>query len=96
MYIVAVQFNIKPDHVEAFDQAVRIQADNSLKNEEGCHRFDVCRDPDDKTKYFLYEVYTDAGSFEFHRSTGYFANFGETVKDWVADKTLNCYEKIHP
>lgn len=96
MYIVAVQFDIKPDHVKDFDQAIRVQSDNSLKNESECHQFDVCRAPDDESKIFLYEVYTDLPAFEHHRNTEHFATFSETTKDWIADKTVHCYEKIHP
>lgn len=96
MYIVAVSFDIKPEHVKDFDQAIRLQSDNSLNKESECHQFDVCRDPDDKTKIFLYEVYTNVEAFEAHRNTKHFANFSETTKDWIADKSVHCYEKIHP
>lgn len=88
MYIVTVEFVVGAQHVEAFHQAVQQQARNSLTLETDCHQFDVCVDPQDRRRTFLYEVYTDEAAFHAHRETAHFANFGATVSAWVESKTL--------
>ena len=88
MYIVTVEFVVGAQHVEAFQQAVQQQAHNSLTLEADCHQFDVCTDPQDRRRTFLYEVYTDEAAFHAHRETEHFANFGATVGPWVESKTL--------
>ena len=94
MFIVAVQFKIKNDHVDAFRQRVLRQAADSLKNETACHQFDVCVDTDHPSSFFLYEVYDDAAAFDAHRETSYFAEFASEVSDWVEEKTLHTLNRI--
>ena len=94
MFIVAVEFKIKDEHVDAFRQRVMQQAADSLENEAACHQFDVCVDAEQPSAFFLYEVYDDAAAFEAHRQTEYFAEFAETVADWVAAKTLHTLNRI--
>ncbi len=88
MYIVTVEFVVGAQHVDAFHQAVRQQARNSLTLETDCHQFDVSVDPQDPRRIFLYEVYTDEAAFKAHRETEHFSDFGATVSEWVEKKTL--------
>jgi quinol monooxygenase YgiN len=94
MFVVAVEFNIKEEHVDAFRERVLQQAADSLENEAACHQFDVCVNAEHASKFFLYEVYDDAAAFEAHRQTEYFAEFANTVADWVAAKTLHTLNRI--
>ncbi len=88
MYIVTVEFVVGAPHVEAFQQAVKQQAHNSLTRETACHQFDVCFDPQDPRRTFLYEVYTDEAAFKNHRETAHFREFDATVRDWVKSKAI--------
>ena len=94
MFIVAVEFKIKETHVDAFRERVLQQAADSLASEAACHQFDVCVDAQQPSTFFLYEVYDDAAAFEAHRNTEYFAEFADTVDDWVAEKTLHTLNRI--
>ena len=94
MFIVAVEFIIKEEHVDAFRKRVLQQAADSLENEVACHQFDVCVDPESPSKFFLYEVYDDAAAFDAHRKMDYFADFSASVGDWVAEKTLHTLNRI--
>ena len=94
MFIVAVEFKIKEEHVDAFRERVLQQAADSLENEAACHQFDVCVDPEFPSTFFLYEVYDDAAAFDAHRKMDYFADFATTVSDWVAEKTLHTLNRI--
>lgn len=91
MYVVTVTFRIKPEHAEAFLDAIRENARLSLETEPGCHRFDVAVGEDGPETVFLYELYADRAAFDAHRATDHFRSFDATVADWVASKEVACY-----
>ena len=92
MFVVTVVFEIAPEQVGAFRDAVDAQAHASL-TETGCHRFDVCEDADRPGRFFLYEVYDDAEAFDSHLVTPHFAHFDATVRDWVLEKTVETWHR---
>ena len=96
MYVVTVTFEIEPDHVEAFRAAVLTQARNSLEHEPGCHRFEVCTDPDDRGIVFLYEIYTDAAAFQAHLETDHFKAFDQRISGWVLSKEVKTWDLAAP
>lgn len=94
MFIVTVDFLIKQEHVSAFVEVMKKQAYNSLRNEEGCLQFDVCQDPDDERRIFLYEVYADSSAFDQHLETDHFYEFNKTVSPWTESKSDYRWERI--
>lgn len=94
MVILAVTFEIDPNHVDGFREAILTQAENSRTKEPWCRQFDVCFDADDPTKCFLYEKYDDADSIPKHRSTEHFADYMRTVESWIVDKHVAQYEVV--
>ncbi len=96
MHVITVQFRVHPTKVEAFQAAVTQQAATSLAEEPDCLQFDVDVAPDDPTCVFLYELYSDSKAFQFHLQQPYFKRFDETVKPWVASKTVKAFERIWP
>ena len=96
MIVLSVTFTVKPARVEAFRAAVLGQAAQSLANEEGCLRFDVSADPDDETRFLLYEIYTDEAAVEAHRETGYYADFRGTVEPWTDKIEIETWTLIGP
>lgn len=93
MFVVTVAFVVKEAHVVEFKTVMLTQASNSLTLEPGCHQFDVCFDPSDRKRIFLYEVYTDKTAFEEHLNTEHFLDFDAKVRDWVISKTVENWEK---
>ncbi|QDT00179.1 putative quinol monooxygenase [Adhaeretor mobilis] len=91
MIALSVKFDVAPEHVEAFRVAVLQHAKNSL-GEEGCRRFDVCIDPEDAQRFFLYEMYDDKEALEVHRAADYFTKFGDTIENWVTDKDISLWK----
>lgn len=80
MLVVTVTFEAYPDRAEEFLARVRRQAGDSLTREPGCHRFDVCTDPERPGWVFLYEIYSDSAAFHSHLDSEYFKAFdAETV-----------------
>ena len=94
MFVVTVDFQIKPEHVAEFVEMMKKQAANSLRKEEGCLQFDVCLDPSDGGRIFLYEVYKDSNAFELHLKTEHFQEFNKTVSPWTASKSDRKWERI--
>ena len=94
MYVVTVKFTIKADSVAEFTKVMKRQAQNSLRNEEGCLQFDVCQDPSDSRNFFLYEVYVDSEAFEAHLQTDHFNDFDRTVKEWTESKVAEKWAKL--
>ncbi|MCZ4281475.1 putative quinol monooxygenase [Kiloniella laminariae] len=94
MYTVLVDFTIKPGCEEKFRAAVLIQAQASLHKENNCKVFDVCVDPQDKLRFFLYELYSTAQDFNLHLKSDHFAAFNQLVSDWISDKKVRFLERI--
>ncbi|KKJ76710.1 hypothetical protein WH95_11260 [Kiloniella litopenaei] len=94
MYVVLVDFEIKPEFVKPFKEAMLLQATTSLKQEEDCTHFDVCQAPDEPHKFFLYECYTDASAFDTHLQSDHFLAFDQIISNWIAHKEVRCLELI--
>ena len=77
-----------------FMPLMKNQAKNSLQNEVGCMRFDVCVRKDEPNQVFLYEVYDSQESLEIHRSTEYFKQYSADTADLVAEKVVTIYDEI--
>ena len=96
MFIVSVIFDVHPEHVEAFMARMRIQAEQSVSREPDCHGFDVCTDPEDPTRVFLYETYTDRAAFDTHLESDHFKSYAADTADWVRGKTLLTWTRVVP
>lgn len=92
MYVVLVEFAVKPQHIQDFRPAILANARASLEHEEGCHRFDVCFDPQDASKVLLYELYTDRAAFDLHLKSAHFLEFDTLTKDWVNQKKVSFWQ----
>ena len=98
MYIVIVGIHVKPDHLNAFLEAMLENASSSLNNEPGCVRFDVVQDEADPAHLILYEIYRDRSAFEEdHLKRPHFLRWRDAVREWhatppVAWKGIN----LHP
>jgi quinol monooxygenase YgiN len=97
MFTVIVDITVKTDFVEQFREAVIRQGGNSRRLEPGCLGFDILQDPNDPTRFTLYETYTDAATFhEVHRVTPHFLTYAETTGPWVESKSFRTMTRIWP
>ena len=81
---------------EDFAAAIFKNAQSSVDDEPGCHQFDVCRDPQDATVFFLYEIYDDEAAIAAHIATPHFKRFDEATRPWVASKVVRKFVRAHP
>ena len=96
MYVILVNFTVKPENIASFREAMLENAHASLTSEEGCRVFDVCWDPQDDAKVLLYEVYDDKAAFDLHHASAHFKSFQEKVAPWIADKQVSAWNKAYP
>jgi autoinducer 2-degrading protein len=94
MFVVIVEFTIKPGFTDEFRERVKRQAEDSLRLEADCHRFDVCIDLEREDFVLLYELYSDRDAFDTHLVSSHFIDFDATVCDWISDKRVAIYSLI--
>ena len=94
MYVVIVDFKIKPERLAEFMPLMVENARASRETEPGCQVFDVCVDPKDKTTVFLYELYDDRAAFDAHLATSHFKRFDAAVASMVAAKTVRTLTRL--
>ena len=88
MFVVIVDFIVKPDFVEAFRAEMLRNARASREREPGCRRFDVAFSGQDSTVVFLYELYDDAAAFAAHQQEPHFKEFDAKTAPWIASKAV--------
>ncbi|PZO79475.1 MAG: autoinducer-2 (AI-2) modifying protein LsrG [Mesorhizobium amorphae] len=71
MLIQLVNINVVPGHEAEFLEAFRINYEGTRK-EAGNLRFDVLRDPENESRFFIYEVFTSPEALEEHRNTEHY------------------------
>jgi (4S)-4-hydroxy-5-phosphonooxypentane-2,3-dione isomerase len=96
MYVVVVDFRIKPERLEEFMPLMLENARLSRDTEPGCRQFDVCVDPANRTGVFLYELYNDRAAFDAHLATAHFKRFDAAVADMVASKAVRILTRSAP
>ena len=94
MLALHVTLKIKSNCMKDFIPLMKNQARNSLKNEVGCKRFDICLQKDEPNSVYLYEVYESKEALDFHRSTDYFKQYSADTAKLVAEKVVKIYDEI--
>ena len=94
MYAVTVTFLIAHKHVARFMPLILENARASVRDEPGCHRFDVCTDPARPGEVFLYELYEDAAAFDDHRRMPHYAAFTDATVQMVEEKHVATFANV--
>ena len=94
MFAVVVKFKLKPESKDRFLALMRENATTSVRDEPGCHQFDVATDPDRPEEVFLYELYTDPTAFEEHQQTTHFMLFDDATSAMIAEKQIQTYRTV--
>ena len=86
-WVVTVEFMIRRGFADPFLKRLAAQAAESLQ-EPGCSQFDVCVDPSDDHRVFLYEVDMNREAFATHLASEHFKDFDAATRPWVGSKTV--------
>lgn len=96
MLIVQVSIRVKQEYIQAFVDASKENAANSI-NESGIVRFDVLQQEDDPTKFILNEIYRDMEAAVAHKQTTHYKKWKETVAEMMAEPRDSIrYANIYP
>ena len=96
MLVVHIQVHVKPDCVEAFKQATRLNARLSLL-ELGVLRFDFLQQQDDPTRFVLVEIYRDAAAAAAHKESAHYPVWRDAVAPMMAEpRQSEKFNKVFP
>lgn len=88
MFVILVEFQIKADRLDEFLALVNENAEQSLRDEAGCLRFDVLTPVGGESMVLLYEIYDGHEAFEIHRASPHFQEFDAATGEMVSDKHI--------
>ena len=83
MHVTIVNVQVKPEHIDAFIEATRLNHEAST-NEPGNLRFDVLQSEKETATFILYEAYQNQEHALAHKETSHYLRWRDTVKDWMA------------
>jgi (4S)-4-hydroxy-5-phosphonooxypentane-2,3-dione isomerase len=96
MFIVHVHVHVRPESIEAFNEASLENARNSVR-EEGIARFDVLRQKDDASRFILVEVYRTAEDPSRHKETEHYKKWRDAVEPMMAEPRVSYkYDNLFP
>ncbi len=96
MQVTIVHVHVKPEHLDAFIEASRLNHEASVQ-ESGNLRFDVLQLDEDPTRFVLYEAYRSAEDAAAHKQASHYATWRDTVADWMASPRKGVpYEGLLP
>ncbi len=84
MHTTLVHMRVKPEHVEAFIEACRLNHEASIR-EPGNLRFDLLQDPEEPTCFMFYEAYRSEHDAALHKQTIHYATWRDTVAEMMAE-----------
>lgn len=82
MHVTLVHVYVKPERVNDFIEATRINHTASIQ-EVGNRRFDVLRDVHESTHFILYEAYASAEDAASHKQTPHYSQWRDTVAEMM-------------
>ncbi len=91
-FVILAEFDVAPEHTDAFMRLVRENAVASVRDEPGCRRFDVLRPENGSERVALYEIYHDRAAFEAHLRTPHFAAFDVATKPLVSGRSVRRFD----
>jgi (4S)-4-hydroxy-5-phosphonooxypentane-2,3-dione isomerase len=96
MIVTIVHVDVKPQHLQDFIEATKLNHINSIQEPENC-RFDVLQDPRDETKFILYEAYQTEAGAQAHKQTQHYLTWRDTVAPYMAQPRQGIsYQVIAP
>jgi (4S)-4-hydroxy-5-phosphonooxypentane-2,3-dione isomerase len=84
MVVTCVHVLVTSEHIEDFIAATRINHEASIREPENL-RFDVLQDPDDPSRFVLYEAYASEAGAAAHKETPHYRTWREAVAPWMAE-----------
>jgi autoinducer 2-degrading protein len=84
MHVTLVHVHVKPEHLEEFIEATRLNHEASIQ-EAGNRRFDILQSAENPAQFVLYEAYASGEDAAAHKQTQHYLAWRETVASWMAE-----------
>lgn len=94
LYVNAVDIDVVPGEIDKYLAALGENAAASVKEEPGCHAFDITVSQKDPNHVFIFEVYDNAAALEAHRATDHFKKYAATTKEMVAKREARALSTV--
>ena len=94
MVVVWIEHRVHAGRVGAYLEATLANA-RATRNEPGNLRFDVLRDPEDPTRFVLYEAYVDKAAQKAHLASAHFAAWRRTAAEAIAESRIDRWTALH-
>ncbi|MBF8221479.1 putative quinol monooxygenase [Halomonas sp. 328] len=88
MFCIIVKTQLKPGQRERFLEAMLPNAAASVREEPGCHVFDVLEDQQDPNLFYLYEIYRDEAALAEHKLTPHYQASREVVNPLIEQQSV--------
>jgi autoinducer 2-degrading protein len=88
LFVIVVDFHLKPGTRSQFRSLIDANADASVKNEPGCLQFDVLEPEGEGDRVMLYEIYSDKAAFDAHLQTAHFHAFAGASEALCLQKSV--------
>ena len=88
MYCIIVKTKLKAGKTDEFLAAMLPNAQASVRDEPGCHTFDVLQDREDPELFWLYEIYEDEAALADHKLTPHYKASRSVVTDLIAEQSV--------
>ena len=86
---LVVDFRVRPGTKARFLEIIKEHAAQTLANEEGCLRFEVCDPLEGEDRVFLYEMYADEAALEAHKASPILARTRERYADLMESRDIH-------
>lgn len=94
MVVVWIEHRVHADRVDAYLDATLANA-RATRSEPGNVRFDVLRDPDDPTRFVLYEAYVDKAAQQAHLASDHFSAWRSTAAGAISASRIERWSALH-
>nr|MBS0019072.1 antibiotic biosynthesis monooxygenase [Gammaproteobacteria bacterium] len=84
MIVTCVHVYVKPEHVQQFIEASKINHQHSITEPTNL-RFDILQSTDDPTRFLLYEAYESEEGAQAHKQTSHYLTWRKSVEPWMAE-----------
>src|SRR5271170_2188736 len=86
LYVNAVDIDVAPGEIDHYLAALEENGAASVKQEPGCHAFNIAVSQKDPNHVFIFEVYDSAAALDAHRQTDHFKKYATITKDMIAKR----------
>jgi (4S)-4-hydroxy-5-phosphonooxypentane-2,3-dione isomerase len=87
-FALVVEFQVRPDCLDRFHEAIAVNARASIAEEPGCRQFDVLYNTEDKCRVVLYEIYDSEAAFAEHKAAQHTQTFLAAAKELVIKQSV--------